>query len=95
MREPLETWEELRSRGLLDEARAVAEAHHVDLFDLLGRSRERSIARARAALYVRLHGLGLSSPEIGRALDRDHSTVLAGLHKAGIRRGAPAASGAA
>jgi len=46
---------------------------------LLGRSRVQHIARARqVAMFLLREEAGLSSPEVGRLLNRDHSTVLYG-----------------
>ena len=48
---------------------------------LLRQDRSRSAVYARnIAMYVLHSELRLSSPEIGRLLSRDHSTVLHGIH---------------
>ena len=46
---------------------------------MTGRERSKTTAAARARLCRHLSGLGYSSTEIGRALNRDHSTILAAL----------------
>lgn len=37
---------------------------------------------ARWAVMVALRNLGLSYPQIGRMVDRDHTTVMYGIHRA-------------
>jgi len=46
--------------------------------ELLGRDRRQRIIAYREGLYFLLHELGLSYPEIGSRLKRDHSTILHG-----------------
>jgi chromosomal replication initiation ATPase DnaA len=46
---------------------------------LLGRSRFRTVAAARARLFQELRATGLSYPEIGRFCGRDHTTVMSAL----------------
>ena len=48
---------------------------------VMGRSRERSVANVRHAIMHRLHNYGLSACEIGRIMDRDHTTVLHGIQR--------------
>jgi len=58
-------------------------AFEVPILALLGRQRQKPIARARQALYAGLYrGCETSYPEIGRLLDRDNATVLYGVHEA-------------
>jgi chromosomal replication initiation ATPase DnaA len=45
----------------------------------LGKGRHRDVARRRWHVMAILHERGWSSAEIGRRLNRDHSTVLHGL----------------
>jgi len=54
----------------------VASAHHVPVVDLMGRSKSRSVARARQEAMVRVRALGYSFPEVGRIFGRDHTTVV-------------------
>lgn len=68
--------ERLAQRGLLELVDERAKAHHVTRTDVLGRSRTKSVAAARQAVYRGLRERGLSYPEIGRLLDRDHTTVM-------------------
>lgn len=44
-------------------------------------SRKKHEAEGRRMAYVLLRGFGLSYPEIGDALDRDHTTVLKTISK--------------
>lgn len=57
-------------------AAIVAKRTGVDVPDLLGRRRTPRLAAARRELYYALRCEGLSYPEIGGLLDRDHTTVL-------------------
>jgi chromosomal replication initiation ATPase DnaA len=59
----------------------VAEDHGIKVKDLRGHARSKRFCRARRDAYAALRYLGLSLPEIGRALRKDHTTVLAGLRK--------------
>lgn len=65
---------------------AIEDGVHAHL--ILGRSRLKSIVRARHHLWAALLGAGYSYPEIGAALSMDHSTVMAGL-RAHARRVKP------
>lgn len=47
--------------------------------EMRGRSRSRATAAARARLCRYLSAFGHTSVEIGRALGRDHSTILAAI----------------
>ena len=61
---------------------AVCNEHEVHPDDLLGPSRLRPIVRARQEAMWRLWAdLGLSLPQIGGLLDRDHTTVLHAIDK--------------
>lgn len=53
----------------------------VPLSDVMGRSQEPRIANARHVGYWALRLRGYSYPTIGRLMERDHSTVMAGLAK--------------
>lgn len=65
----------LLERGLLSEARTVAERHHVTLGELLGRSKTRKVCEARRDLFLALWSKGFSQCEIGRLLERHPSTI--------------------
>ncbi len=76
----------LRRRGVLIVADTVACESGIPLYLLLGRSRGKSVSLARRALYRSLRLRGLSLPEIGSLLNRDHTTILAGLRPLGSRK---------
>lgn len=61
----------------------ASRAFEIPIRALLGRGRQKSIARARLALYAGLYrACETSYPEIGRLLKRDHTTVLYGVREA-------------
>lgn len=60
---------------------SVARDYGLTLDDLIGACRIRHIAKARFVCYRLLRNLGLSTPHIGRILDKDHSTVVHGLQR--------------
>lgn len=61
---------------------AVAELFGLRAADILALGRSKSIAEARlVAYYVARHCTRLSYPELGRALLRDHSSVVAGVKR--------------
>lgn len=73
-----------RMRAILAE---VADKHGVTPEAIQGRSCAREVSNARQEAMHRLYDLGwLSTPHIGRFLNRDHSTVVYGLkaHEARI-----------
>lgn len=70
-------WNELAKRRLLSIVQEAAELYHVRPEEILGRGRSKSIARARHSVFLSLRVRGLSYPEIGRLMGRDHTTVLA------------------
>lgn len=56
----------------------VEAATGVEVRAILGRRRDRSIARARhVAIYLLRQELDLSYPELGRLFGRDHATAMA------------------
>lgn len=70
----------------------VATYHGMRAKDLTGPSRQRHITRARQiAMFLARQHLQMSLPELGRAFGgRDHTTVLASVHKIELNRGADA-----
>lgn len=65
----------------------VAKEYRVTPEAILGRSRLAHIARARLAVYRELRTKGgWSFPEIGHFMNRDHTTVMAGLLSRDERR---------
>lgn len=61
----------------------VARLHDVSIEDITGPSRERHICRARWEAMRAMRDRKLSTIRIGQLLNRDHSTVLHGLRRAG------------
>lgn len=60
----------------------VCRAHGVHQTRVLGRCRERRLVMARhAAMLIIRETLGWSYPEIARFFHRDHSSVVAAIHK--------------
>ncbi len=68
--------ERIAARGLTGTVEALAQAYGVTSTDVLGRGRTKAVVRARTALMRSLRERGLSYPEIGHLLDRDHATVM-------------------
>lgn len=59
---------------------AVSREFRIPLPRLLGERRAREIARPRQiAMWLAVRATGSSLPQIGRALNRDHTTVLHGI----------------
>ena len=56
----------------------VADENGVRVADLLGPSHARRVSWPRQAAYVQLRDRGLSYPQIGRIMGRDHTSVLSG-----------------
>jgi len=62
--------------------RAVARNTGVSVTSMRGHGRSPKVVRARHEAMRRLrYDVGMSLPEIGRAMCRDHTTVLAALRK--------------
>ena len=65
-----------RARSIRDIVHVVAEFYGLSVADILGRSRLRTIAEARAVSYCLARDITRSSfPEIGAAFGRDSSTI--------------------
>lgn len=70
---------EPRIQWIVEEA---ADVFGVSVIDLLSKRRDRPLARARqSAMWVAKRLTRHSLPEIGRAFDRDHTTVMHGCRK--------------
>lgn len=65
---------------------AVAEATGLQPRVIYGASRKRQIAMARQLVMFLAHRDGVSLSTIGRALNRDHTTVLHGVRCEAARR---------
>lgn len=67
----------------VDTIAQVAAEHRLSKADLTGPCRLRYVCQARWEAMRRLRDKGLPLSAIGRLLNRDHTTVLYGLRKAG------------
>lgn len=65
-----------------DYVKAAAEMFHVHPRDLVSHYRFNFLMLPRFALYKALRLRGWSYPQIGRLLDRDHSTIIYGIQRA-------------
>jgi chromosomal replication initiation ATPase DnaA len=74
----------LRRLALLLRMEDICREHHVTIEGALSRKRTKAICVARDACFARMHELGLSHNEIGKAWGYDHSSVVAAVqrHKA-------------
>ena len=63
----------------------AAEHHGVTVAEIKGRSRLGRAAAARQDVFLALREAGWSFPRIGRAMGRDHSTVMHGVAVAEAR----------
>ncbi len=68
--------QELTRRGLIEVLDIAAADHFVSREEILGRSRLQSAVAGRRATCRALREHGLSYPEIGRLIDRDHTTIM-------------------
>lgn len=69
-----------RQRNLNDIAE-IAEAHRLTLEDILGKSRHKYLVSVRRKCVVMLREKGYSTTEIGRIMQRDHSTIVHALQR--------------
>ncbi len=65
---------------------AVSEATGIPSKHILSKIRTAPVARARQIVMYEARKAGLSYPQIGRALGRDHSTVVVGVRTEEKRR---------
>jgi len=61
--------------------RKIAKKYGVTAQEIYGRSREKTIQAARVAVYQKMRDIGMSYPEIGRVMERNHTTILMGLRE--------------
>lgn len=61
--------------------RAVAAAYGVTIIDILSPRRGRALEARKVAMWLSRRIIGCSYPALGRAFDRDHSTVLRGVRE--------------
>jgi chromosomal replication initiation ATPase DnaA len=67
-----------KNLALIDE---VAQLHGYTVEDILGKSRLKKLVAIRQLCVFRLRDEGYSTTEIGRIMDRDHSTICHALNK--------------
>jgi chromosomal replication initiation ATPase DnaA len=68
--------------------REVSDATGIAAADIYGKSRMADIVRARQmVMYIARHNTKMSMQQIGKALNRDHSTVSHGVRAEAARRG--------
>ena len=78
----LEWLEELDDGGPLWRlAELVARGYQTTPYHIFGTTRRTEVTDARHVLWWVLRAVGMSYPQIGRAVGRDHSTVLRGCQK--------------
>jgi len=65
----------------LAEIDAIAELYGYTLEDILGKSKLKELVAVRRKCIVWLRGKGYSTTEIGRIMQRDHSTIVHALQK--------------
>ena len=61
---------------LYDLAKTIAHRRGLTLADLRGTRRTRPLVDARAEFAHAGHALGASYPQLGRIMDKDHSTMI-------------------
>lgn len=77
----------LSLRGFMPLVLDVVESAHASLVDVVGFARQKSVAKARRHIWLRMREQhGLSYPEIGQLFERDHSTVITGCKLAACER---------
>jgi len=69
-----------RERNLA-EIDAIAELYGYTVEDILGKSKVKPLVEVRRKCVVRLRKKGYSTTEIGRIMQRDHSTIVHSLQK--------------
>ena len=65
----------------LAEIDAIAELYGYTLEDILGKSKLKELVAVRRKCVVWLREKGYSTTEIGRIMNRDHSTIVHSLQK--------------
>ena len=68
-----------RGRNLA-EIDAIAEIYDYTLADILGKQKNRTLVKVRRKCVVMLRDKGYSTTEIGRIMQRDHSTICHALN---------------
>lgn len=65
----------------LDDIEAIAKEHRFTLEDILGKRKFKPLVTVRRKCVVMLREKGYSTTEIGRIMNRDHSTICTSLQK--------------
>lgn len=74
-------------------AARVAALYGIDVEVIFSRARSKTVAEARLVTHwAARHRLGWSYPELGRAFDRDHSTIIQNVAELELRLAAGHAS---
>ena len=60
---------------------AIAEMYNYTLADILGKGKTKALVKVRRKCVVMLREKGYSTTEIGRIMNRDHSTIIHSLQK--------------
>jgi chromosomal replication initiation ATPase DnaA len=90
----MEIREKLSKRTLRDIIRDVSEETGVSVAEIIGRARTGRIVKARqAVMYCARREGRFSTTQIGRALHRDHTTVIYGADAYAEKSGLPKAWG--
>lgn len=72
---------------IMDVVRAVCRETEIPVAAILGDSRKRTICQARWLICYLARERGHTVEAIGRAIRKDHSSVVYGAHQERIRRG--------
>jgi chromosomal replication initiator protein len=72
-----------REQNLAD-IEVIAKEHRFTLEDILGKSRFVPLVKVRRKCVVMLREKGYSTTEIGRIMNRDHSTIVNSLQKSRV-----------
>lgn len=68
-------------------ARRIAEGTGISYDAIMGRPRDAVVSEARQVVMFEAHEAGISYSAIGRALGRNHATVISGVKREAERRG--------
>lgn len=79
-----DTGAEARVRQIAGEACSIA---GITLARLISTDRTPSVSKIRDAVAFKAHAEGIASTQIGRALKRDHSSILSAIRRERARRG--------
>lgn len=73
----------------------ICKAHGIPVAAVRGQVRTRAAISARRAICIELRKLHMSYGEIGRMINRDHTSVIHHLKRAGVWQSSGGATGAA